>query len=184
MRLFAIKRLKNHISQKALKKVADGLFTSKLRYGLQLFGKVRRSNEDPTNEDFTGLQKMQNKMLRLISGTSLQDRISTKNLLDMTNNISVNQTNAQIKINEIWKAINIEHYPLTITKHGENDSAPLTRSCTNGTLVEQGKSVLSQKSCKNDAVRLWNSLPKYIQSCATLNEIKTQSKIYVKSLPV
>ena len=102
----------------------------------------------------------------------------------MTNNISVNQTNAQIKINEIWKAINIEHYPLTITKHGENDSAPLTRSCTNGTLVEQGKSVLSQKSCKNDAVRLWNSLPKYIQSCATLNEIKTQSKIYVKSLPV
>ena len=52
-RLFALKRLKNHISQKALKKVADGLFTSKLRYGLQLFGKVRRSNEDPTNEDFT-----------------------------------------------------------------------------------------------------------------------------------
>ena len=61
MRLFALKRLKNHIGQKALKKVADGIFTSKLRYGLQLFGKVRRNIEDPINEDISALQKLQNK---------------------------------------------------------------------------------------------------------------------------
>ena len=183
-RLFALKRLKNHISQKSIEKVADGLFTSKLRYGLQLFGKVRRSIEDPTNEDFTELQRMQNKMMRLVSGTSIQDRISIRNLLEMTNNISVNQMNAQIKIQEIWKALNINHYPLTVTKYGETNSALSTRSCSNGKLVESGKCVISQKSCKNDAIRLWNSLPKHIQTCETLNEIKTQTKIYVRSLPV
>ena len=61
------------------------------------------------------LQRMQNKMMRLVSGTSIQDRISIRNLLEMTNNISVNQMNAQIKIQEIWKALNINHYPLTVT---------------------------------------------------------------------
>ena len=96
MRLFALKRLKNHIGQKALKKVADGIFTSKLRYGLQLFGKVRRNIEDPINEDISALQKLQNKMLRLITGTSLQDRISTKKLLEQTNSLSIHQINAQI----------------------------------------------------------------------------------------
>ena len=55
MRLFAIRRLKNHVSEAALKKIADGIFASKIRYSLQLFGKVRYSDEDPTNEDFTGL---------------------------------------------------------------------------------------------------------------------------------
>ena len=59
-----------------------------------------------------------------------------------------------------------------------------TRSCTSGKLIESGKCVLSQKTCKNDAVRLWNSLPNYIQTCGTLNEIKTQTKIYIKTLPI
>ena len=35
-----------------------------------------------------------------------------------------------------------------------------------------------------EAMETRNSLPKHIQSCVTLNEIKTQSKIYVKTLPV
>ena len=184
MRLFALKRLKNHISQKALLKVADGIFTSKLRYGLQLFGKVRRTTEDPTNEDFTALQRMQNKMMRLVTGTSLQDRISTNKLLELTNCLSINQINAQIKIHEIWKAINIEDYPLIIPKHTVKKSKAITRSCTNGKLIEFGKCALSQKTCKNDAVRLWNILPKYVQICDTLTELKTQTKIFVKKLPV
>ena len=40
-RLFAIKRLKNYINKTSLTKVVDGLFTSKINYGVQLYGKVR-----------------------------------------------------------------------------------------------------------------------------------------------
>ena len=123
-------------------------------------------------------------MMRLITGTSLQDRISTKKLLDLTNCQSINQINAQIKIQEIWKAINIEDYPLIISKSGVKSSMAATRSCTSGKLIEFGKCVISQKTCKNDAVRLWNSLPKHVQTCGTLNELKTQTKIFVKTLPV
>ena len=37
-RLYIIRRLKNHLGMKSLTKVADSLFTSKIRYGLQLLG--------------------------------------------------------------------------------------------------------------------------------------------------
>ena len=40
-RLYIIRRLQSHLSKKSVFKVVDGIFTSKLRYGLQLFGKVR-----------------------------------------------------------------------------------------------------------------------------------------------
>ena len=45
-RLYTIKRLANHIPRDKLKKVADSLWTSKLRYGLQLCLKVRLREEE------------------------------------------------------------------------------------------------------------------------------------------
>ena len=49
-RLFAIKRLKNHINKTSLSKVNDGLFTSKINYGVQLYGKVRLTQECPKSK--------------------------------------------------------------------------------------------------------------------------------------
>ena len=40
-RLFVLRRLKNFVSLGSLKKVPDSIFTSKIRYGLQLLGKIR-----------------------------------------------------------------------------------------------------------------------------------------------
>ena len=46
-RLFHLTRLSEHIPRHLLKKVADGIFMSVLRYGLPLYSPVRTSNEDP-----------------------------------------------------------------------------------------------------------------------------------------
>ena len=43
-------------------------------------------------------------------------KISTAKLLEETNMMSINQLNAQIKIMEIWKALNIDGYPLKLDK--------------------------------------------------------------------
>ena len=67
-RLFKIKRLKNHLNNKSLLKIVDGLFTSKLRYGLQLLGKVRTCQTDPTSKEFGDIQVIQNKMMRFLEG--------------------------------------------------------------------------------------------------------------------
>ena len=56
-RLFQVRRLKNSVGPIALAKISDSLFTSKLRYGLQLLGRVRSSDSDPSNQDMSVLQK-------------------------------------------------------------------------------------------------------------------------------
>ncbi len=47
-RLYIIRRMMSHMSKKSVLKLVDGMFMSKIRYGLQLYGKVRLEDEDPT----------------------------------------------------------------------------------------------------------------------------------------
>jgi hypothetical protein len=82
-------------------KIVNGLFTAKLRYGLQLYGKVRRNHEDPMNADLAAIQKVQNKLMRIVNKCKISDKISTKILLAIVNMLSINQLNAQIKLTEI-----------------------------------------------------------------------------------
>ena len=117
-RLFVIRRLKNHLNNSSLLKLVDGIFTSKIRYGLQLLGKVRLQDSDPINKDFENIQKVQNKLIRLLTNTKLIDKVSTSSLLQKTNMMSVNQINGQIKIMEMestqYSGLSIEN---DTTKH-------------------------------------------------------------------
>ena len=183
-RLFAIRRLRNHLDNKSLLKLADGLFTSKIRFGLQLLAKVRLIDSDPVNQDIENIQKIQNKLLRMLTNTNLTDMVNTSTLLKQTNSLSVNQMNGQIKIQEVWKAINVKDYPIQVEKQAGSEQGPTTRAITTGRLIEHGVSCLSQKSCINDAVRLWNKLPMTVTECTSINQIKIQAKIFAKSLPV
>ena len=115
-RLYVLRRLQNHISKESLKKVANSIFTSKIRYGLQLLGKVRWTKEEPVQGDLCAIQKVQNKMIRLLNGCKLMDKISTEKLLTNVKMLSVNQLNAQIKITEVWKAMHDVNHPLKIEK--------------------------------------------------------------------
>ena len=74
--------------------------------------------------------------------------------------LSANQLNAQIKLLEVWKAFDIKDYPLKILKKEINEITAVTRSLTNGKLIETAFSnTLSIKTCINDAIRLWNIAP-------------------------
>ena len=100
-RLFIVKKLKNHIGKKSLNKIVDGLFTSKITYGVQLFGKVRLNSEDSKNGELGSIQKVQNKMARFLNAKTLKDKIPSSDLLNNINMLSVNQLNAKIKIIEV-----------------------------------------------------------------------------------
>ena len=52
-----------------------------------------------------------------------------------------------------------------------NDIGTATRASTTGRLIESGKSCLSQKTCLNDAIRLWNTLPLSVTKCDTFSQI-------------
>ena len=71
-------------------KLVDGLFNSKIRYGLQLIAKFRLNESDPSNKDVENIQKIQNKLLRMLTNIKLLDMVSTSTLLIKTNMMSVN----------------------------------------------------------------------------------------------
>ena len=60
--------------------------------------------------------------------------------------------NCQIKIQEVWKALNVPDYPIQLSKQSVKVNGTSTRACTIGRLIESGKTCLSQKTCLNDAI--------------------------------
>ena len=66
---------------KSILKLVDGLFMSKIRYGLQLYGKVRLTSEDAMRGDIQALQKVQNNLLRMLNGTQVKDGVSIESML-------------------------------------------------------------------------------------------------------
>ena len=181
-----IQRIKNKVGKDSIKKIADSLYTSKLRYGLPLFGKIKWNVTDTQEKWLKDLQLNQNKMLRLMNGTRIKDKISTKSILKKFDLLSVNQMNAQIKLLDMWKATNIAEYPTKVKTMEINNGASraTTRSITNGKLLEIGISSLAKDTFYNDAVKAWNAAPEVIKNCTTIWTAKKQIKSFVKSLPI
>ena len=131
-------------------------------------GKVRMSKEDLLNEDLDAIQLSQNKLVRLLNGKSLIDMVSTEVLLKNIGMSSVNQMHCQIKLLEIWKAMNVKDYPIKITSTSSCSDSAITRSGGNERLVEIGKSNLCSKTFINDAIKIWNRAPKELKECSTI----------------
>ena len=66
--------------------------------------------------------------MRSLNGTKVKDKISIISLLTKFGMLSVNQLNAQVKLVEMWKAINVDDYKLNSKPEMEKESAhELTR---------------------------------------------------------
>ena len=89
-RLFILRRMKNHLLPYGLRKVAESLFNSKLRYGLQNCSEVRISETETRNTNLKAVQIAQNKLLRLLDNSPISERTSTSVLLRNTGMLSVN----------------------------------------------------------------------------------------------
>lgn len=183
-RFYIIKRMRSHLSMRAVMKLVDGLFMSKVRYGLQLYGKVRRNEDSPCGEDFKSIQKIQNNLMRYLAGCQLKDKVSIRSLLDKLNMVSVNQLNAQIKLLEMWKSSNIEDYPLQLRQTEIREGVRSTRAATKGRPCDIGRTQLTQTTCISDAIKMWNTAPSAITESRSLYQAKREIKKYVKTLPV
>ena len=164
-------------------KVAESIFMSKIRYGIQLLGKVRITETDSTNQEIDAIQRIQNKLVIILTGVKLRDKISAKTLAKRVCLLSVNQINAQVKINEMWKAINNETNALKITIKKKDSEADITRADKNVTLMEVGLSNLCKKTFLNDAAHIWNVTPESIKAMKSLSCAKKAIKTFVQTLP-
>ena len=107
---------------------------------------MRISDSDPGKGALEDLQKIQNKLFRLLNNTRISDKISTKSIATKLNMLSVNQINAQVKLTEMWKASNVKNYPTKLCKKEIIDDNRLTRSTARGDLVLLGKNELCNAS--------------------------------------
>ena len=143
-----------------------------------------RINKFETKPKLFSYSVFPNKRCRSLNGTRVKDMISIASLLKKFNLLSVNQLNANIKLVEIWKALNVDDYPLKIEQQSTNNHRVSTRADTKEKPIEIGKTVLTQKSCVSDAIRLWNSAPASISNCVTLSLAKLEIKKFVRQLPI
>ena len=164
--------------------MVDGLFVSKVRFGVQLYGNVRTEKTESECQDLRAIQLVQNKLLRSLNNTKLSDKVPTASLLEKFNILAVNQINAQAKLLEVWKALNVPKYPLKIKQQSENHEGALTRADTNKRPCDIGKSTITKKTCVSDAIRLWNLAPDSIKQSKTVYLAKKDFKKFVKNLPV
>ena len=102
----------------------------------------------------------------------------------MLNMLTVNQLNASVKLLEVWKALNVNDYPLKVQRQSSDDLRVSTRADTTEKPVEIGKSPVAQKTCVSDAIHVWNSALLSITNSATLSQAKTEIKKYVRLLPI
>ena len=183
-RLFMLRRLARVISKDRLKKIADSLYTSKLRYGIQLFGKVRLSASDSTEGLLESLQIAQNRFARFMHGSKLIDRINNHTIYNEINVLSVNQLNAQTKLLEVWKALQDPKYPTQWERRSDVQKRSGLKTSNKPELITNGNSRIQENTFYNDAAQLWNAAPKSIKNCKTAFSAKKQIKLFVKSLPL
>ena len=78
--------------------------------------------------------------------------------------MSVNQLNAQAKLLEVWKALNVPKYPLKIRKQSQQHKRVSTRADIKERPCDVERSANTKKTCISDAIRLWNLAPEKNQT--------------------
>ena len=131
------------------------------------------------------LQLTQNRLLRAINNTRIKDKISITSMLDKFQLLSVNQLAATIKLQEVWKALNVVGSPISLDPYTTQPNLNLElRPRGNRIFNDSAKLKIAESSFNIDAARLWNNCPMDIRSSTSLMEAKRLIKKYAKSLPL
>jgi hypothetical protein len=165
-RLFFLRRIAGTISKHSLIKLAVDLWTSKMRYRLQLCQKVKTTEDQTKSKIMSLLQRAQNRMLRTL--TWLANRTRIEDVLEMTDSLSVNQT----KLGEMWKAATHISYPVKMERVERNANERYTRQSKDMKFKFKGRTKLGRGSFVVDEARLRNNILGNISSAKTIGQAK------------
>ena len=185
-RLFVIRRVMRQIPKSKVLGVVHSLWLSKLRYGLQLCTKVRIWDSDVIEGHLKALQLTQNRMLRVLNGSKIKDKVSISTMLKKFGLLSVNQLAAKIKLIEVWKTLNKLDYPLSLDSYKpiNTNRNYVLRDQINRVFDDTCRKKKSESSFHVDAARLWNILPQNVRSAPSLELAKKAIDAFCMSLPV
>ena len=84
----------------------------------------------------------------------------------------------------MWKALNVEDYPLKIKQQIRNENGVTTRASEKGRPINIGKTNITQNTSTSDAIRIWNICPDIIKDSKTVYQAKSKIQAFVKTLPI
>ena len=162
-----LRRLRMHLTDPKFRIVANGLFSSKLIYGMTVWGGVwglpgydeeTRNGIAVTKEDMRRLQVLQNQVMRMM--TRLEQGTTTELLCNRSNQLSVHQLVAYHSLNQVYKIYRDKkpqyHYNRLF---GSNQHDTITRGGARMTSRVDFNLSLDRTSFFFQASQLWNLLP-------------------------
>ena len=177
-RVGMLKKLGKFMPPARLKMVMEGMFNSKLQYGMTVWGRVWNIpgslDEDAavrkcpslTKEDVRKLQVLQNKCLRLITHSDY--KTPTRVLLEKTNALSVHQQIAHLSLSQVY---NIQKTKLP--------AYHFNRLFVNPNRIEFKKSI-ARANFFYQSSRLWSALPDNVKAAYNKSTFKKQCKSWVQ----
>ena len=92
--------------------------------------------------------------------------------------------NAQIKLTEVWKSLNIKDYPTQWTNRNAVQKSSGLKISNKPELVIKGTSHTQSLTFMIDAAKVWNNAPRNIKECKTQISAKKFIKLYIQTLPI
>ena len=111
-------------------------------------------------------------------------KVSIRSMLLKFNQKSINQINAKIKLNEMWKSVNIPNYPIITNVVTRSEEVAQTRAVSTGQIKQSISTNSSEKSFMHDATHIWNKVPISIKQCKTFWSAKKAIKSFIQTLPL
>ena len=174
-------RIRKVLGNKELKMIAEGLINSRIRYCLQVYGVegLRINYEQSTLGLQQDVQKVQNKVLRIITGHTRSEHVRISDMLESTGMMSVNQMAAFGCLMEMWKATSFD-VPIigSVFDRRRLDNRSL-RSDTAGVVQTSYDEPFAK--C---ATKLWNLASERFRSTNLIVIAKKEAKILARSLPI
>ena len=132
------------------------------------------------------VQVSQNKMMRMLNGSTKKDHITSKSLLEKFNLPSVNQLAAEIKLIEAWKIMNVPDYPITLDLNNPSRDTGdrMVRESTTRQWKENAKFKNSRESFCIDTGKLWNKVHLDIKNAENINIAKSKIKKFCRTLEI
>ena len=183
-RLFKLRRIEQVMPKSLLKRVADGIFCSVLRYELAIFCPIRIQENDPNPTCIEGVKVLFHDVMRLLCNSRRDSHTSIESMLKKLGWLSLNQMACEIRLIEVWKALNLESHCLNKIFKMAATNEGNTRSAGSNKLKSHFKSKIRENSFAYPSVQLWNSAPPEITTETTESRVKKAVRKFVKTLPI
>ena len=181
--LYNLRKIEQVIPRSLLKKVADGLFISYIRYAIGLYFPIRIKETDPNPTSINGIKVVYNDVLRLLCCSKRENRKPIKEMLNEVGWLSLNQLACETRLIEVWKSLNLEEYCLKDVFE-KVEYSRFTRGSEKIRLKSNFRSQLRENSFQYPSVQLWNSAPQDITNASTESAARAAIRAYVQTLPV